>query len=63
MRSLPSRVILVVGSSLSVLQIYLAIPLWPAEFLLKDQVLITWGVPCVVFAASPLLLLIFFLCV
>ena len=45
---------------LSVLQIYLAIPFWPAEFLLKDQLLSIWGFPCMLLVASPLLLLIFF---
>jgi len=43
--------------------ICLAIPLWPEEFLLKDQVLNEWGFPCMLLFASPLLLLIFFLCV
>ena len=37
------------------------IPLWPAEFLLKDQLLNVWGCPCILLVASPLLLLIFFL--
>ena len=32
-------------------------------FLLKDQLLSVWGFPCMVLVASPLLLLIFFLCV
>ena len=36
---LAGTVILVVDFSLSVLKIYLAIPFWPAEFLLKDQLL------------------------
>ena len=42
---------------------YPAIPFWPAEFLLKDQLLNVWGFPCMLLVASPLLLLIFFLCV
>ena len=37
--------------------------LWPAEFLLKDQLLSVWGFPCMLLVAFPLLLLIFFLCV
>ena len=37
--------------------------LWPAEFLLKDLLLSIWGFPCMLLVASPLLLLIFFLCV
>ena len=37
--------------------------LWPAEFLLKDQLLSVWGFPCMLLVASPLLLLIFFLLV
>ena len=44
-------------------QIYPAIVFWPAEFLLKDQLLSIWGFPCMLLVASPLLLLIFFLCV
>ena len=37
--------------------------LWPAEFLLKDQLLGLWSFPCMLLVASPLLLLILFLCV
>ena len=37
--------------------------LWPAEFLLKDQLLSIWGFPCTLPVSFPLLLLIFFLCV
>ena len=37
--------------------------LWPTEFLLKDQLLSIWGFPYMLYVASPLLLLIFFLCV
>ena len=55
--------ILVVDFSLSVLQVYPAIPFWPAEFLLKDQLLNIWGFPCMLLVAFLLLLLIFFLCV
>ena len=36
------------------------IPFWPAEFLLKDQLLKIWGFPCMLLVAFPLLLLIFF---
>ena len=43
--------------------VYPAIPFWLAEFLLKDQLLKVWGFPCMLFVASPLLLLIFFICV
>ena len=35
--------------------------LCPAEFLLKDQLLNIWGLPCMLLVAFPLLLLIFFL--
>ena len=28
---------------------------WPAEFLLKDQLLIVWGFPCILLAAFPML--------
>jgi len=61
MRSLQGTVILVVDFSLSVLYIYPAIPFWPAEFLLKDQLLNVWGSPCMLLVAFPLLLLVFFL--
>ena len=54
---------LVVDFSLSVLEIYPAIPFWPTEFLLKDQLLNGWSFPYMVLVASPLLLLLFFLCV
>ena len=40
-----------------------AIPSWPEEFLLKDQLLSLWESPCVLFVVFPLLLLIFVLCV
>jgi len=40
-----------------------AIPFWPEEFLLKDQLLSLWESPCVLFVIFPLLLLIFILCV
>ena len=63
MRFLPGAVILVVDFSLSVLYIYPAISFWPAEFMLKDQLLSVWGFPCMLLVASPLLLLIFFLSV
>jgi len=60
MRSLPGTVILVVDFSLSVLEMYPAIPFWPAEFLLKDQELSIWGFSCMLLVTFPLLLLIFF---
>ena len=40
-----------------------AIPSWPEEFLLKDQLLSLWESPCVLFVVFLLLLLIFVLCV
>ena len=40
-----------------------AIPSWPEEFLLRDQLLSLWESPCVLFVVFPLLLLIFVLCV
>ena len=40
-----------------------AIPFWPEEFLLEDQLLSLWESPCVLFVVFPLLLLIFVLCV
>ena len=45
MRSLPGTVILGVDFSLSVLKIYPVIPFWPAEFLLKDQLVKCMGFP------------------
>ena len=60
---LAGSIILVIDFSLSVLEIYPAIPFRPAEFLLKDQLLSTWGFPCMLLVASPLWLLIVFLCV
>ena len=39
MRSLPGTVVLIVDFSLSIVSIYPAIPFWPAEFLLRDQLL------------------------
>ena len=63
MRSLLGTVILVVGFSFTVPWKYSALPFWPAEFLLKDQLLSIWGFPCMLLVAFPLLLLTFFLCV
>ena len=37
-----------------------AIPFWPEEFLMKDQLLSLWDSCCVLFVVFPLLLLIFF---
>ena len=34
---------------------YPAIPFWPAEFLLKDQLLNIWGFPCALFVAFSIL--------
>ena len=56
-------VIWVVGFSLSSLSVCNAIPFWPKEFLLKDQLLSLWESLCMLFVAFPLLLLIFALCV
>ena len=36
------RVFLVVGYSFSLLQLYHAIPFWPAKFLLKNQLITFW---------------------
>ena len=51
MRSLLVTVILVLGFSLSSLHVYLAIPFWLEEFLLKDQLLSLWESPCALFVA------------
>ena len=61
MRSLPGRVISVVGSSLSSLEVYHATPFWLAEFLLRNQLLTLWRFLCILFVIFPLLLLIIFL--
>jgi len=63
MRSLLGIDIWAVGFSLSSLEVCPAIPFWPEEFLLKDQLLSLLGSHCVLFVAFPLLLLIFVLCV
>ena len=51
------------GRLFSFITLCLAIPSWPEEFLLKDQLLSLWESPCVLFVVFPLLLLIFVLCV
>ena len=48
MRSLLDTVIWVVGFSLSSLQVCPAIPFWPEEFLLKDQLVSLWKSRCVI---------------
>ena len=45
MRFLLGRVILVVGFSLSSLLIHPAIPFWPTEILLKNQLIALMGIP------------------
>ena len=62
MRSFPDRVILVIDFSLSVLHIYLAVPFWPAEFLLKDQLLDIWGLSCTLLVLFPCCFYILYLC-
>ena len=57
-----SRLFLVIGSSLSSLWIYHAIPFWLVEFLLRNQLRAWWEFPCMLFVIFPLLLLIFSLC-
>ena len=52
----PSNLGCIVLSSLSVCP---ALPSWPEEFLLKDQVLSLWESPCVLIIVFPLLFLIF----
>ena len=63
MRSLLGIVNWVVGYSLSLFQVCSAITFWPEEYLLKDQLLSLWESPCVLFVVSPLMLLIFILCI
>ena len=55
------RVFLVVGSSLSSLWIYHAIPFWLVEFLLRNQLIAWWTFACMLFVIFPLLLLLFYL--
>ena len=54
MRSLSGTVIQAVGFSLSSLSVCPAIPFWPEEFLLKDQLLSFWGSPCELFCCFSL---------
>ena len=51
------------GRLFSFITVCPAIPFWPEEFLLKDQLLSLWESLCVLFFVSTLLLLIFVLCV
>ena len=62
MRSFPDRVILVIDFSVSALHIYLAVPFWPAEFLLKDQLLDIWGLSCTLLVLFPCCFYILYLC-
>ena len=61
-RVMLGRVFLVVGSSLSSLWIYHAIPFWLVEFLLRNQLIAWWTFACMLFVIFPLLLLTFYLC-
>ena len=64
MRSLLGRVImLVVSFPFSSLWIYSSTHFWPAEFLLKNQLLVLWDSFVCYFFTFPLLLLIFFPCI
>ena len=58
------RIFLVVGFSLSLAEIYHAIPFWPTEFLLKSQWIALWEFPSMLFVVFPLWVLIhyFFFC-
>ena len=56
------RVFLDVGSSLSSLGIYHAIPFWLVEFLLRNQLIAWWEFPFMLFVVFPLLRSIFYLC-
>ena len=50
-----------IGIYISIITLNISLhSLWPAEFLLKDQLLNIWGFPCMLFIAFPLLLLRFF---
>ena len=52
------RIFLVVGFSLSLAEIYHAIPFWPTEFLLKSQWIALWEFPSMLFVVFPLWVLI-----
>jgi len=54
------RVFLVVGSSLSSLLIFHAIPFWLVEFLLRNQLIAWWTFAYMLFVIFPLLLLLFY---
>ena len=58
MRSLLGRVICRFSPFIT---LYFATHFWPAEFVLKNQLITLWGFPCMLFVAFPLLVLIFFL--
>ena len=62
MRSLLGTVIWVVGFYLSSLKVYPAIPFWPEEFLLKDQLVSLWKSRCVICCFSLAALNICCLC-
>ena len=59
MRSLLCIIILVVGFSLSLLLTY---PFWPAEFLLKDQLLTLWRFLSVIYCLSLVAFHFFLFC-
>ena len=54
MRSLLGTVIWAAGYCLLSLYVCPAVPSWPEEFLLKDQLLSLWGSPCVFFCCFSL---------
>ena len=60
-RILLGRIFLIVGSSLSSLYIYCAIPFWLVGFLLRNQLISWWEFPSMLFVIFLLLLLIFYL--
>ena len=55
--ALLDKVILVVSPRFSSLWIFLANPFWPAKFLLRNQLMVLWQLPCRLLTAFLLLLL------
>ena len=59
MTVLQGRVFLVVGSSLSSLQIYCPFSFWFIVFLLKSLLITWWKFPCMLFVIFPFMFLIY----
>ena len=62
MRALLGRVFFIVGSSLLSLVICHVPPSWPAEFLLRNQLIILWEFLCMLFVAFNIFFFVFNFC-